>query len=83
MIPGSNEQLQQKLEYTLLKSDCHSWWISKMQSGRQDTLEPLRHGPCWTIQNEFMGIINLMFLLYLESLLLCMIFYLCSYSDFF
>ena len=27
------------LEYTLLKPDCHSWWISKMQSGREDTLE--------------------------------------------
>ena len=39
MIPGSNEQLQQQLKYTLLKPDCHSWWISKMQSGRQDTLE--------------------------------------------
>ena len=36
MISGSNEQLQQPLEYTLLKPDCHSWWISKMQS---DTLE--------------------------------------------
>ena len=35
MISGSNEQLQQ-LEYTQLKPDCHSWWISKMQS---DTLE--------------------------------------------
>ena len=33
MISGSNQQLQQQLEYTLLKSDCHSWWISKMQSG--------------------------------------------------
>ena len=22
-----------------IKSDCHSWWISKMQSGREDTLE--------------------------------------------
>ena len=31
MISGSNEQLQQQLEYTLLKPDCHSWWISKMQ----------------------------------------------------
>ena len=31
-IPGSNHQLQQQLEYTLLKPDCHSWWISKMQS---------------------------------------------------
>ena len=36
MISPSNEQLQQQLEYTLLKPDCHSWWISKMQS---DTLE--------------------------------------------
>ena len=33
------EQLQQQLEYTLLKPDYHSWWISKMQSGREDTLE--------------------------------------------
>ena len=32
MISASNEQLQQELEYTLLKPDCHSWWISKMQS---------------------------------------------------
>ena len=36
MISASNELLQQELEYTLLKPDCHSWWISKMQS---DTLE--------------------------------------------
>ena len=36
MISASNEQLQQQLEYTLLKPDSHSWWISKMQS---DTLE--------------------------------------------
>ena len=39
MISCLNEQLQQQLEYTLLKSDCHSWWISKMQSGCEDTLE--------------------------------------------
>ena len=39
MISRSNEQLQQQLEYTLLKPDCHSWWISKMQSGHEDTLE--------------------------------------------
>ena len=39
MISGSNQQLQQELEYTLLKPDCHSWWISKMQSGCEDTLE--------------------------------------------
>ena len=39
MISCSNQQLQQQLEYTLLKLDCHSWWISKMQSGREDTLK--------------------------------------------
>ena len=39
MISASNEQLQQQLECTLLNPDCHSWWISKMQSGREDTLE--------------------------------------------
>ena len=39
MISASKEQLQQQLEYTLLKPECHSWWISKMQSGREDTLE--------------------------------------------
>ena len=33
MISHSSEQLQQKLEYTLLKPNCHSWWISKMQWG--------------------------------------------------
>ena len=27
------------IEYTLLKPDCHSWSISKMRSGREDTLE--------------------------------------------
>ena len=39
MSSASNAQLHQKLEYTLLKPDCHSWWISKMQSGHADTLE--------------------------------------------
>ena len=39
MISGSNQQLQQQLEYILLKPNCHSWWISKKQSGRKDTLE--------------------------------------------
>ena len=36
MISASNELLRQELEDTLLKPDCHSWWISKMQS---NTLE--------------------------------------------
>ena len=39
LISGSNEQLQQQFKYTLLNLDCHSWWISEMQSGREDTLE--------------------------------------------
>ena len=36
MILASNEQLQQQLEYTILKPDRHSWGISKMQSGREE-----------------------------------------------
>ena len=36
MISGSNEHLQQELEYTLQNPDCDSWGISKMQS---DSLE--------------------------------------------
>ena len=39
MISGSNQQLQQQLEYTLLKPHCHSRGISKMQSGHENTLE--------------------------------------------
>ena len=39
MISASHEQLQQELKYTLLKPDCHSCWVSKMQSGRDNTLE--------------------------------------------
>ena len=39
MISDLNERWPQQLEYTLPKPDCHSWWISKMQSGREDTLE--------------------------------------------
>ena len=39
MVSGSNQQLHQELEYTLLKPDCHSWWISKLQSRQKDTLE--------------------------------------------
>ena len=41
MISDSKEQLQQQLKYTLLKPECHSWWISKMRSGQEDTLEEL------------------------------------------
>ena len=39
MISGLNEQLQKQLEYTRLNPDCHSWGISNMQSGHEDTLE--------------------------------------------
>ena len=39
MISASKEQLQQQLEYTLLMPDCQCGGISKMQSGREDTLE--------------------------------------------
>ena len=36
MISGSNVKLQQELEYTILKPDYQSWWISKMQSGCEE-----------------------------------------------
>ena len=39
MISASNERIQKELKYTQLKPDCHSWWISKIQSGCEDTLE--------------------------------------------
>ena len=39
MISDPKKQLQQELKYTLLKPDFYSWWISKMQSGREDTSE--------------------------------------------
>ena len=50
MISGSNQQRQQQLEYTLLKPNCHSWWISKMQSWHEDTLEEQYAIKCvWTL----------------------------------
>ena len=49
MISGSNQQLQQQLEYTLLKPDCHSWWISKMQS---DTLERYAIKFCFKLEKS-------------------------------
>ena len=39
MISGLNHRLQQQLKCTLLKPDGHSWWISKMQYGRKNTIE--------------------------------------------
>ena len=44
------QQLPTQLEYTLLKPDCHSWWISKIQPGREDTLEELFE-LFWTCKN--------------------------------
>ena len=42
MISNLNEQLQQQLEYTLLKPDYYSWGISKMQSGREEELYAIK-----------------------------------------
>ena len=76
MISRSNEQLQKQLEYTRLKPDCHSWWISKMQSGREDTLEerysikfrfklgkrPQKHMECFRLLLEHLAWIEHQFL---------------------
>ena len=75
-ISSSNEQLQQQLEYTLLRPDCHRWWISKMQSGREDTLEeryaikfcfklwkmPQKHTECFRLLLEHLAWIEHQFL---------------------
>ena len=39
IISDSNEQQQQEFEYTPIKLDYHSWWISKIQSGREVNLK--------------------------------------------
>ena len=49
MISGFNEHLQQELEYTLLKPDCHSWGISKKKS---DTLEEYAIKLCFKIEKN-------------------------------
>ena len=49
MISASNEQLQQQLEYTQLKPDCHSWWISKMQSVTLDEKMPEKRMECFRL----------------------------------
>ena len=64
------------MEYTLLKPDCHSWWISKMQSGCEDTLEewyaiklcfklgkmPQKHMECFRLLLEHLAWIEHQFL---------------------
>ena len=76
MISCSNELLQQQLEYTLLKPDCHSWWISKIQSGREDILEeryaikfcfklgkmPQKHMECFRLLLEYLAWVEHQFL---------------------
>ena len=76
MISASNELLQQQLEYTLLKPDSHSWWISRMQSGCEDTLEekyaiklcfklgkiPQKHMECFRLLFEHLAWIEHQFL---------------------
>ena len=61
MISRSNEQLQQQLKYTLLNPDCHSWWISNMQS---ETLEkPYAIKFCfklWKNATETYGILQIL-----------------------
>ena len=36
MISASSEQLQEQLEYILLKPDCHNCWISILRSGHEE-----------------------------------------------
>ena len=52
MISGSNEQLQQELEYTQLKLDCHSWWISKMKFGGEEERHAIKF--CFKLRKNAM-----------------------------
>ena len=70
MISGSYELLHQQFEYILLKPDCYSWWISKMQSGLEDILEErydikfcFKHGKkcyrnLWNASDSFWSILH-------------------------
>ena len=50
MISASNEQLQQQFKYTLLKPDCYSWWISKMQSGCEEEIYVIKF--CFKLEKK-------------------------------
>ena len=61
------------MEYTLLNPDCHSWWISKMQSVREDILEeryaikfcfkmPQERMECFRLLLEHLALIERQFL---------------------
>ena len=53
MISGSNKQLQQQLEYTLLNPDSHSWWFKE---GRESVRDDERCGRSKEVRTpEFIG----------------------------
>ena len=54
MISDSNQQLQQEFEYTLLKRDCHSWWISKMPQKPIECFRLLLDHLAW-IEHQFLS----------------------------
>ena len=61
-ISVSNERLQQQLEYTLLKPECHSWGILKIQSGREEERYAIKF--CFKLgknATEMYGILNTAF----------------------
>ena len=53
MISGSNEQLQQQLEYTPLKHDCHSWWISELEPHYQMQFDVILRTPLLFSRGSF------------------------------
>ena len=62
---------------------CNVQMIVSLEAQGTNAYNRYHHVSCWAIQGEFFGFIHLMFLFWLEFLLSCMIFYLCSYTDFF
>ena len=68
MISDSNQQLLQQLEYTLLKPDCHSWWIFKNEIWhfrrticnkiQFQTWKKCRHRNVWNASHSFWSILH-------------------------
>ena len=62
MISASNEQQLQQLEYTRLKPDCHSWWISKMRFFFKLKKMPQKSMECFRLLLEHLAWIEHQFL---------------------
>ena len=73
----------QVLNIPVLLLVCSQDWTWPPDDCLLRSLGNQHHVSCWTIQGEFLGLINLMSLLGKNYYYYVWFFYLCSYSDFF